>query len=98
MLLLLSSKVITDACMVFIGQLTELIELRLGACNQLTNKGMVHLQSLTKLQYLGLSSNEQCTNDMLQYLRSPALTGINCCGSNIDHMTAQARIKELRQW
>lgn len=98
MLILLSSAELTDACMESIGRLTELIELQLGRCSQLTDKGMVHLQSLTKLEYLGLSSNRRCTNELLQYVRSPFLININCTVSSINQAAANVRVKQLRAW
>lgn len=98
MLSLSQSDQITDACMSVIGCLTNLVELGLGACTGLTDKGMIHLQLLTNLEYLGLPLNRDCTSRMLQYLRSPCLHSIDCIGSGIDPKAAKARIAELRKW
>lgn len=89
---------ITDACMPAIGCLTNLTELRLGACTNLTDEGMVHLQSLTKLERLWLSSLEHCSSNMLQYVRSPCLVYLGCSGTGIEPRAAKARMAELREW
>lgn len=91
----LSAAELTDAGLVFVNDLSELDELYLGSCMNLTDEGLAHLSGLTKLTYLDLMDSNLNGSGLMHLAPLTSLELIEFTAEQFTH--AKSIIKEFNK-